>query len=95
MGSGRHGETGNVELKEKIENALVIPQKATFEVLDKRYVYVVDQRGAVQQKEILIEKEVPHLFIVKSGLTEQDTILIEGLGKVNKGQVIKTKYQKV
>jgi membrane fusion protein (multidrug efflux system) len=89
----RHGETGNVELTETIENALVIPQKASFEVLDKRFVYVVDAKGAVQQREIEIAKEVPHLFVVKSGITEEDTILLEGLGKVNKGQVIKTKFQ--
>jgi len=91
----RHGETGNVLLKESLENALVIPQKATFEVLDKRYVYVLDQKGAVQQREIEIEKEIPHLYVVKSGVTEQDTILLEGLGKVNKGQVIKTKFQEM
>ncbi|WPU63567.1 efflux RND transporter periplasmic adaptor subunit [Peredibacter starrii] len=91
----RHGETGNVVLTEKIENALVIPQKATFEVLDKKYVFVVDDKGVVQQREIEIDKEVPHLFIVKSGLSEQDTVLLEGLGKVNKGQTIKTKFQQV
>ncbi len=91
----RHGETGNVVLKETIENAFVIPQKATFEVLDKKFVYIVDNKGAVQQREIVIDKEVPHLFVVKSGLTEQDTVLLEGLGKVNKGQIIKTKHQEV
>lgn len=91
----RHGQTGNVLLKEHIQNALVIPQKATFEVLDKRYVYVIDGKGAVQQKEIEIEKEIPHLYVVKSGVTEQDTVLLEGLGKVNKGQVIKTKFQEM
>lgn len=89
----RHGETGNVELNENLENALVIPQKASFEVLDKRYVYVVNKKGVVQQREIFIDKEIPHLFIVKSGLSEKDTILIEGLGKVNQGQIIKTKLQ--
>lgn len=89
----RHGETGNVQLKETIENALVVPQKATFEVLDKRYVFVVDGKGSIQQREIVVEKEIPHLFVVKSGLTEEDTVLLEGLGKVNKGQVIKTKFQ--
>jgi membrane fusion protein (multidrug efflux system) len=88
----RHGETGNVVLTEEIDEALVIPQKATFEVLDKKFVYVVDNKGAVQQREIEISKEVPHLFVVKSGITESDTILLEGLGKVNKGQVIKTKF---
>lgn len=89
----RHGETGNVILSETLNNSLVIPQKATFEVLDKKYAYVIDQKGAVQAREIEIEREVPHLFIVRSGLSEQDTILLEGLGKVNRGQVIKTKFQ--
>ncbi len=89
----RHGETGNVVLTEVLPNALVIPQKATFEVLDKKYVYVVNSKSAIEQREIEIEKEVPHFFIVKSGITEEDTILLEGLGKVNKGQLIKTKQQ--
>jgi membrane fusion protein (multidrug efflux system) len=89
----RHGETGNVVLTDSLDQALVIPQKASFEVLDKKFVYVVDQSGIVQPREITIAKEVPHLFIVNSGLTEQDTILLEGLGKVKKGQKIKTKHQ--
>lgn len=91
----RHGETGNVILNESIDKALVIPQKASFEVLDKRYVYVIDAKGTVQQREIEIDTEVPHLFVVKSGVTEEDTILLEGLGKVNKGDKIKTKLQSV
>ena len=85
----RHGETGNVTISDTLNNALVIPQKATFDVLDKRYVYVVDDHGAVQPREIKVEREVPHLFVVKTGLTEADAVLLEGLGKVNKGEVIK------
>lgn len=91
----RHGETGNVVLTEVLDQALVIPQKATFEVLDKKFVYVIDNRGAVQQREIVIDKEVPHLFVVKSGLSEDDTILLEGLGKVNKGEKVKTRFTNV
>lgn len=89
----RHGETGNIVLAETIQHALLVPQKATFEVLDKKFVFIVDEKGVVQQREIEIEREVPHFFIVKSGLTENDTILIEGLGKVKKGQHIKTKME--
>ena len=89
----RHGETGNVVMTEEIKNALVIPQKATFDVLDKRYVYVVDDKGAVRQREITVEHEVPHLFVIKSGVSEGDEVLLEGLGKVNPGQVIKAALQ--
>lgn len=91
----RHGETGNVVLAENISDALVIPQKASFEVLDKRFVYVVNSQGKVEAREIQIEKEVPHLFIVKSGLTEADVILLEGLGKVTKGMSVKTKFKEL
>ena len=87
----RHGETGNVLLPDVIDNALVIPQKVTFEVVDKRYVYVVDDKNVVEAREIIIEKEVPHLFAIKSGLLDTDSVLVEGLGKVTKGSVVKTK----
>lgn len=89
----RHGETGNVVIREKMRNALVIPQKATFEVLDKRYVYVINPQGAVNATEIEISHEVPHLFVVAKGITENDLILIEGLGKVHDKQIIKFENQ--
>jgi membrane fusion protein (multidrug efflux system) len=38
----RHGQTGTVLISRVQDNAIVIPQRATFEVLAKRYVYVVD-----------------------------------------------------
>lgn len=89
----RHGETGTVLLTKKFDNALIIPQKATFEVLDKKYVYVVDEKSELHSREIVIAAEVPHLFIIKSGIDEKDKILLEGLGKVHENQEIKTKYQ--
>jgi membrane fusion protein (multidrug efflux system) len=48
----RHGETGTILLTKKYENALVIPQKATYEVLDKKFVYVVNEKNEVVSKQI-------------------------------------------
>lgn len=84
----RHGETGAVLVSQKLENVLLIPQKATYEVLDKKFVYVVDEKGVLQSRQITIAKEVPHLFVIASGLEEGDTILLEGLGKVHAGQQV-------
>jgi membrane fusion protein (multidrug efflux system) len=78
----RHGETGNVISTEPLKNALIIPQKATFEVLEKRYVFVVDRDGTIKQKEITISGELPDLYIISSGVTEQDRIILEGIRKV-------------
>lgn len=86
----RHGETGTVLLTKKYENALVIPQKATYEVLDKKFVYVVNDKNEIRSQQITIAAEVPHLFIVASGITKDDKILLEGLGKVHIGDVVKT-----
>ena len=38
----RHGETGTILLPAYIKNALLIPQEATFDILDKKFVFVVD-----------------------------------------------------
>lgn len=89
----RHGETGTVLLTKKYENALIIPQNATFEVLDKKFVYVVDDKNQISSREIEIAAEVPHLFIIKSGLDDKDKILLEGLGKVHEKDIIKTEMQ--
>jgi len=89
----RHGETGTVLLSKKYENALVIPQKATFEVLDKKFVYVVDASNVVHSQEISISAEIQHLFIIASGVNEKDKILLEGLGKIHNGDVVQTAFQ--
>jgi membrane fusion protein (multidrug efflux system) len=46
----RHGETGNIQVKQTVKDALLIPQKATFEVLEKKYVYVIDKDNAVRSR---------------------------------------------
>lgn len=84
----RHGETGNILMPVAIRNALLIPQKATFEILDKRYVYIVDKDNTVRSQQIVVGTELPHLYVVTEGLTEDDKILIEGLRKVKNKQEI-------
>ena len=38
----RHGQTGTILIHRKVPNAIVIPQRATYEILAKKYVYVVE-----------------------------------------------------
>jgi len=89
----RHGETGKVLMTVPLKNALIIPQKATFEVLDKKYVFVVDDHNIVQTRQITIAQELPHLYVVDSGVSEQDKILIDGLRKVKDGSEIAVGYE--
>jgi membrane fusion protein (multidrug efflux system) len=89
----RHGETGNIQIDIPYKNALIIPQKATFEVLDKTYVYVVNKDNKLEQKLIEIAAELPYVYLIKSGLKEDDRVLIEGLRKVQNGQKIEAHFQ--
>jgi membrane fusion protein (multidrug efflux system) len=89
----RHGETGNILMDIPYPNATLIPQKATFEILDKTYVYVVNKQNKLEQKLITIAAELPHIFVVKSGLNAGDRILLEGLRRVHNGEQIDVNFQ--
>jgi membrane fusion protein, multidrug efflux system len=89
----RHGETGNVMVTAPLKNALIIPQKATFEVLEKRYVFVVGKDNVVKQREITIGSEMPDIYIVKAGLDENERIMLEGIRKVKDGDKIEYEYE--
>jgi len=84
----RHGETGSVLMTIPLEHALLIPQKSTFEVLDKRYVFVIGEDHIVRQKEITVAAELSHLFAIKDGITENDHILLDGIRLVKDNQKI-------
>ena len=88
----RHGETGNIQMSVPLNGALIIPQKATFEVLDKKYVYVVDKNNVLRSREITIGAEMPHIYAVKGGLAENDKILLEGLRLVREKDKIHYRF---
>lgn len=90
----RHGETGNVLLKVPFDGALLIPQKATFEVLDKKYVFVIDKDNIVRSRSISIAAEIPHIYILDGGLEEHDKILLEGLRLVRQNEKIEYDFVK-
>jgi membrane fusion protein (multidrug efflux system) len=89
----RHGETGSILMESPLKNAVIIPQKATFEVLEKKYVFVVDKDNTVKSREITIAAELPDIYIIKSGLKGDEKILLEGIKKVRDNDKIKFDYE--
>ncbi|MDQ2771175.1 MAG: efflux RND transporter periplasmic adaptor subunit [Bacteroidota bacterium] len=89
----RNGETGSVLMTVPLKHALLIPQKATFEILEKKYVFVVDKNNVVHQREIGIASEMPDLYVIKSGITVNDRILFEGLRKVKDGDKVTVTFK--
>nr|WP_294898645.1 efflux RND transporter periplasmic adaptor subunit [uncultured Pedobacter sp.] len=84
----KNGETGKVLMNVPLKNALVIPQKATYEIQDKLYVFVVNNKGVVKARNIQIAGEIPDLYVVSNGLSESDQILLEGVQIVKDGDKI-------
>jgi membrane fusion protein, multidrug efflux system len=84
----KHGETGKVQLPVVLSNALVIPQKATFELLDKVYVFVVDKDNVVKSRNIIVKQKLSNLYVIESGLTLTDKILLEGVQTVKENDKI-------
>lgn len=90
----KNGETGKVLMKVPIHNALVIPQKATYEIQDKKFVFVIDKNNQAKSREITVTGEVPDLYVVKSGIEADDRILLEGVQKVKEDDRIAFEYHK-
>lgn len=89
----RHGETGNILMEEQLKNAIVIPQKATLEIMDKKYVYVVDKNNVVKLTPIVVGAEMPDLYVISEGLNGDEKVLLEGLRKVKNDDKITFEYE--
>ncbi|MCM1033534.1 MAG: efflux RND transporter periplasmic adaptor subunit [Odoribacter sp.] len=77
----RSGYTGQVQIPVNAENSILIPQKATYEMQDLRYVFTLNDSNITVPTQI----EVLNLndgknYVVTSGLKPGDRIVIEGIG---------------
>lgn len=88
----RHGETGNILMDSKLKDALLIPQRATFEVMDQRYVFVIDKDNVAHMTRIKVGAELPHLFVVEEGIDEKDKVLLDGIRKVKNDEKISIEF---
>lgn len=88
----RHGQTGNIVMSTRLDHVMLIPQKATFEVLDRRYVFVIDKEGKAHTQRITIGNELPYLFAIDKGLKPDDRFLLEGLRKVKDGDTVELNF---
>lgn len=90
----RHGQTGTILIHRTLKNALVIPQRATFELLDKRYVWVIDKDDVAHQREIAVKHELEDIFVIESGLDVTDKIVFEGVREVEEDAKVEYEFRK-
>lgn len=77
----RSGSTGSILIPQRADSVIVIPQKATYELQDRRFVYVVNDSNKVVSAPITVSAlNDGKTFVVTSGLKPGDRIAIEGVG---------------
>jgi membrane fusion protein, multidrug efflux system len=89
----RHGQTGTVLIHRALKDAIVIPQRATFELLDKQYVYVVGEDRVAHQRLITVQHELEDTFVIASGLGAKDRIVLEGIREVHDGDKVEYEFR--
>ena len=86
----RSGGTGSIVIPVRDSSAIQVPQKATYEIQDKHFVYVVGKDNKVKNTEITVLSQNDGTnYVVTSGLKVGDRIVVEGINTLNDGMAIK------
>jgi len=79
----RSGGTGSVLIPTHASNVIIIPQKATYEIQDKKFVYTVGKDNKAKSTEItVLPQNDGKDYVVTSGLKAGDRIVVEGINKL-------------
>ncbi|WP_109606927.1 efflux RND transporter periplasmic adaptor subunit [Mucilaginibacter oryzae] len=86
----RSGSSATVRIPNVIKNAIMVPQSATYELQNKRFVYVVDAQKKVKNTAIdVMDNTERQFYVVTGGLKPGDVIILESSGNLKDGTVIK------
>ena len=85
----RSGGTGNIIFPYTMDGIIIIPQSATVEIQDKKFVFVLQADNSVKNTEIQISNlDDGENYLVTNGLKSGDKIVIEGVQNLHDGQAI-------
>lgn len=90
----KHGANGKIVITNTVKNALLIPQKSTFEIQDKLFVYVLDKNNQLQQRLIKPAMRITDYFILNSGISPDEYLLLEGAENLRNGDRIQPEIVK-
>ena len=62
--------------------AVLIDDKAVLTDQDRKYVYVIDEKGTAQRRDIVLGRSADDLRIVEQGLDAGDRVIVNGVQKV-------------
>ena len=84
MLSGMFVRVGLVGVTAK--DAILVPQRAVQQLLDETFVLVVGDDGKSVSKKVELGEKVGSYYIVKKGVTTDDTVIVDGLTNLQSGR---------
>uniref|UniRef100_UPI004025BDCD efflux RND transporter periplasmic adaptor subunit n=1 Tax=Alloprevotella sp. TaxID=1872471 RepID=UPI004025BDCD len=85
----RSGGTGSILVPTHSNDAIMVPQSATFDVQDKKFVYVVNADKTVATREItVLPQNDGQTYVIASGLRAGERIVVDGVNQLKNGQKI-------
>lgn len=77
----RSGSTGQIIVPQQADSVIIIPQKATFELQDRRFVYTLNDSNKLVSTLIAVDRiDDGKNFVITSGLKKGDRVPVEGIG---------------
>ena len=91
----RSGSSGSVRTQRPMDDVLIIPQSATYELQGKRFAYVVGRDTAAHAAAITVVPTPDGAsFVVQQGLKAGQRVVLEGLSGLKEGVKIRPKMVK-
>ena len=92
----RSGGSGSVRIPQFISSAIIIPQKTTYELQGKYFVYLVGADNKVHNTEIeVLTGNLKDSYVVTNGLKVGDQIVLQGIASLRNDTQIKPKVVEV
>lgn len=80
------GMFARVKIKgEVVPNAVLVPQRAIQQLLEKSFVTVVDAENKAESREVKLGSKIGGFYIIESGVQSGEKVVVEGLTKIQSG----------
>jgi len=86
----RSGMSATLRVLASSAKSIVIPYKAVTEQLGEFYVYVLADSNKVTQRKVVLGTQVGKDIVIKSGLSENESVVVEGVQNLREGSVVNT-----
>jgi membrane fusion protein, multidrug efflux system len=77
------------------ENSILVPQRCLIELQGQYQVYVVDDSGKVESRQVQVGPKSNNFWLISEGLAENEQVIYEGLQKVRSGIIVEPIAEKV